>query len=227
MLGILQFLRPFQLGRSSSMAIANKDFEKQIWEQQVKSAIDNGMQFVPAGSISDLVENQVPTIRTLLPTASEDLIEFVCGRAQRLFLTLWWSRIAYNLSLTTILQDCLKSNFDDSHLPMEDITVPGTHECGKLIGKKTSLFGKWDCKHSSALNFFHSNEWDKSTVMRFQNDQWRFTAPVFSKKRILEELITGCTLPFTKKAEHERSGHFGSAREVALHSDHQDVVEPV
>jgi len=217
----------------SSTAGATADirnsYEEEIYSCREESEVDDRRLFIPARCIHELVEAQPATIRALLPTASQELIDFVCGPAQKLFLTLW--QAPYQPELVEVLEEFRSYDFDDEYLPIEDITDAGDHECKlHIIRRKRRVAGASEevtCKHSPVLDVFHHKRWTIGSLTQFRHRQWMFTAPIFTEDRILEELVTGCILPFTWKSRDERSGHFGTVQEVGLHIDHQDVLELV
>jgi hypothetical protein len=54
----------------------------------------------------------------------------------------------------------------------------------------------------------------------FENNQWRFLAPVFSDEKLLLDLKRDSILPFIDVDETVKSGAFGEVRKVDIHPAH-------
>jgi hypothetical protein len=77
------------------------------------------------------------------------------------------------------------------------------------------------------LDVCHDEFWWDYNLIRFRDQQWMFSSPLFNQNSFKKDLVEGCRLPFTSKGSHESDGHFGNVREVSLRMDHQNVVDKV
>jgi hypothetical protein len=212
----MSFLRPSNSTRSAEAA-----FEVEVNRASIPSKYDPG-EFVPESSISALVTPL--KIRPLVPNASPNLIEFICNKASKVFLTLWLGFPELRSELIDILTRFEKCGFDNNHLPIDDITREERCTEHGIEPPRT----KDKCQHSDALNVFHEEPWQLNNLKRFRLQQWMFSAPVFKEESFFKtNLVTGCILPFSSKGARERRGYFGTVYEVGLRMDHQDVISEV
>ncbi|KAM5348937.1 hypothetical protein ACJ41O_008760 [Fusarium nematophilum] len=185
---------------------ASKDevqkFRRKIRGSLVKSALGD-KKFLPRGEVSKLVTEK--TVKNLLPQASPSLVEFVCRRAQKAFLTVLW----HNTNLHAIMESFQSSGLTDKYLPIGDPKAENG-PCGMHDGGT--------CKHAKALDVFH--DWDDHEFSDFYKDQWTFCSPIFGKGGFRQELHANYILPFTWVSDDQKDGHFSSVFEAKLHADH-------
>ncbi|KAJ2995203.1 hypothetical protein NUW58_g1344 [Xylaria curta] len=190
-------------------------------------------QFMPESSIRRVLDN----IRfdVLLPGASEDLIDFICTDARKVFLIALVSLDCSGSNLLEVVKDFRKNAFTDSLLPVENIAIRGKCAHPKLC-RRTNSFdpysrdkGNASCAHLPALSSFHKKQWSVLGINHFYLFQWRLIAPVFKKESIQrfgQELPEYTILPLISKEEKPCSGHFSDVFRAQLHADHQDTLDP-
>jgi hypothetical protein len=208
-----------------SMAVTLESFRKEISRLLVRSAFDN-KKFLPEASISQLVTEE--RVGALLQGASPGLVQFVCNRARRVFLTVLWS-CDESLRLVSVIESFRHHKLTDDVLPVEDVTVDGKCKadaiCPSADGSQQE--GKLECTHDAALNVFHNYPWDSCKVERFCQNQWMFSSPVFKTTEFKQILDANSILPFTAVGNKPREGHFSIVRYAELRVDHQDEFQPV
>lgn len=185
-----------------------EDFQEKIENSLILGKIDKDKEFMPEGQFSKLVTKD--ELKSLLPSASSSLIDFVCRRLRRVFLIIVICRSESD-NLLPLIQSCQDSGMTDDHLPIENIARNRT--C-----KSFNRNSGGSCTHDSALDFFHK-DWKSLTIKRFFEAQWTFCSPVFNSEH-QPELEPHVTLPFTWVSETIEQGHFSQVREAMIHPDH-------
>jgi len=210
---------------ASPMAVTLDSFRKELYRLLVTSAF-NDKKFLPEASISQLVTEA--KVCALLQDASPGLVQFVCNRAKRVFLTVLWS-CDESLRLVSVIESFRQHELTDDVLPVEDITINGKCKADAICPSTDSpqQAGKLECTHDAALNVFHNNPWDSCKVERFRQNQWMFSAAVFKKTEFKQTLDANSILPFTSVGNEPREGHFSIVRYAELRVDHQDEFQPV
>lgn len=199
------------------------NFREMIASFLVESSLDD-KRFLPESSISQLIT--VARVKELLPSASVDLVQFVCGRARRVFLTVLWSYDSFGSELVSLTESLRQHGMNDNILPIEDITIGG--KC-KVWGIGTSSNdsqheqGKEpECTHDVTLNVFHSSFWHPRNFSLFQDNQWMFSSPVFQKYATIHHFHERTILPFTWVSTESKEGSVSRVSEAKLRADHQD-----
>ncbi|KAK7404072.1 hypothetical protein QQX98_010158, partial [Neonectria punicea] len=173
-------------------------------EVKYRQGVLNHTRFLPTGAIQLLVTED--RVRRLLPGISSDLLYFACNTAPKIFLILW---DRFNSDFGDLLDIFFVEGFTDANLPLQDFRPI----CKEFDGK--------ECTHSSALDVFHREDWDRADIGRFLEAQWTFIAHVFTKND-LKNLESGCILPFTTMRNTFKHGTFGNVYEVTIPIDHLD-----
>lgn len=187
-----------------------------IVESLVKSGFDNEQRFLPERMVVELTTEE--RIRKLFPNATKELVDFICKGARRILLNIVFSTKWSEDKMLEIVEKFREHKITDDQLPIDDIASNGN--CQKFAKPPKSA-----CKHSRALDIFHT-KWKKSDVREFCQNQQQFNSPVFKKKdRLGKEFPRGCILPFTEVEYNVKHGHFSSVHEAKLRADHQDHFE--
>lgn len=197
--------------------IAN--FRRKIASLLVQSGLDD-KKFLPESSVSQLITEE--NVSALLRGASPGLVQFVCHRARRVFLTVLWSCDAPQL--ISVIESFRQHELTDNLFPIEDITINGKCRAEAIWASSSSSQqeGELECTHDAALNVFHDDPWESCTVGRFHQNQWMFSSPVFKKTDFKQTLDAGSILPFTSVSKECKEGHFSTVFEAKLRADHQD-----
>ncbi|KAF4950003.1 hypothetical protein FSARC_13322 [Fusarium sarcochroum] len=182
------------------------NFRKTVRHSLVRSAISKD-KFLPADEVSKLVTTA--KVNALLPQANKTLVEFICKRAKKLFLTASWQR----RDLQPLMEAFQKSGMTDEKLPICDLT--SEDESCKVHAEENQKA----CSHEKALDAFHS--WDGHDVSNFYRDQWIFCVPVFDMGNSTQVLNARYILPFTGKSDAQKDGHFSTVFEAEIHPSHQ------
>jgi hypothetical protein len=201
-----------------------RSFRKEIWASLVESGFD-GKKFLPEACISRLVTEE--KVGALLQDASPDLVQFVCSRARRVFLT---ALLSCDMSqLVSFIESFRQHDLSDDVLPIEDITTNGKCKANNIWMSTDSpqQEGKLECTHNPALNVFHDNRWDPCDVGLFHQSQWTFFSPVFKKTEFKQILDANSILPFTWMGNEPKEGHFSVVFDAKLRADHQEEFNPV
>jgi len=188
--------------------MARAEFTDRIIDSLKESRFSAGRRFAPEDAIRDLVTKS--SFREIVPSASADLVEFVCNDAKRVFLTFWKGCRGLHDRAAEILEAFRAAQFSDSKLPIEDITTSGN--CRKKEGQ---------CTHAEVLNVFHTSCWERGDIDDFVNTQWTFIAHVFGSEA-MADLHPNCILPLTFYKDHGKHGSFGSVYETAIFRGHLD-----
>ncbi len=197
------------------------NFNTTATDMMVKSAFDNH-KFLPKDRISELFKDD-RAILSMLPDASELLIDFICRRARRVFLTALSSDL--NASLLVSLLGCFKQRgLTDAYFPIDNIVENGSCRY---------MYEGGVCTHDDKLNAFHDmddknyDDWDLyHKVKCFCDRQWKFCAPVFNEKDFTRVFGEDFILPFIEMNYHGR-GHFSTVHRAKLHVDHQEGLQRV
>jgi serine/threonine protein kinase len=214
----------FKPSSASPTTVTLDSFRKEISGQLVESAFFGNKKFLPESSISKLVTEA--KVGALLQGALPGLVQFVCNRARRVFLTVLWS-CDESLRLVSVIESFRQHELTDDVLPVEDITIKGRCKADAICPDSRQQEGKLKCTHDAALNVFHNNPWDPCKVERFLQNQWMFSSPVFKKTEFKQILDANSILPFIWVSSEPRDGHFSIVRYAELHVDHQDELEAV
>lgn len=189
-----------------------RDFRTKISNLLVHSALDND-DFLPEGYVSQLITGE--NVSSLLPGAPPSLVQFVCHRARKVFLTVLWCCDASQIG--SVMESFRQHELTDDHLPIDNIAKDGTCMAEEEL----------ECTHDVALDAFHHDPWEPHNVSHFYKDQWIFCSPVFKKTDFKQKLKAGSILPFTWVSKNQMEGHFSTVFEAKLHADHQDEFSRV
>lgn len=174
------------------------------------SALDgsHGRKFLPAHQVRVFVTTA--TLRSVLPNASQEVIDFVRDRAPKLFLTLVLQPDADD-ALESLMKACWEHKFTDELLPVDHTKLNctgGEHaKCGET--------------HAEAFNIFHNEVWNY--IHNFEFEQGIFLSPVFTRDKFVYKLGAQCVLPITRMSKVTAGGHFSTVFEAWVHPDHHDV----
>ncbi|KAM6506304.1 hypothetical protein FSOLCH5_013294 [Fusarium solani] len=150
------------------------------------------------------------TVRQMMPRASDDLVEFVCSHARKVFLTTLHSR--HDRVHAAMSSFCAHGITDDA-LPIKAL-IKARDICEPPTEKGTAT----KCLHKTAWPCFES--WECCEISDFQKSQWVFCAPVFMESDSLLELEESHVLPFTSVNEIGTGGHFSTVSRAKIHPDH-------
>ncbi|CAI9634730.1 unnamed protein product [Alternaria burnsii] len=164
--------------------------------------------FLPADKIAGFVEAK--RIRRVVGHTQffdrmEDLVRFVQGDAQRLFLTLVMME---SDALEQELKHFQDMGFDDSVLPIR--VDHRNHSAHSLLDP------------SSATRYPLPIKWKRKEKVCFEEYQRRFTAPVFGSPNTFHQFIPeGQRLPYLEVApKPTSSGYFGEVSKNIIHAKH-------
>ena len=137
-------------------------------------------------------------------------IDFIHREAGRFFAIL----VYIDIDLAPAVRSLRRYNLTDKFLPISRETIEDN--CDKADSDRS-------CTHESALDAFHRPPWDRVTLSKFHDAQWKFLTPVFSVDRPHLQLEPRCILPFTEVREG-RSTPFSNVYRVEIHHVHQNVL---
>lgn len=190
-----------------------------VADKLVKGAFSAGQEFLPNRDIAQLTTQE--TVREILPSASKELVDFICNGASRIFLTLCHS-IAEQ-KLMKYINWFFASNLTDASLPIDSMIFKDGR-CKRNLRKQPSgrESGKRqaECKHDAALKPFH--RWGEHERKSFFKEQHCFTSPSFMRSDLKQCLLEGSILPITWISSTAKDGHFSCVHEAKLRGDHQD-----
>jgi hypothetical protein len=162
-------------------------------------------QFLPEGCLQELLtsetiikELQDDLLASQCVDPPDDLIEmlvdFILQKAKKVFATTVLSGLRVG-RLTHSMFEFMDLEFTDDCLPV-------------TYGKMETIFSK-------------GTRWSPFTIHNFYREQWRFLAPVFSKKSFKVNLEPDHILPFIEKNNFGKEGAFGQVFQVQVHLAHQ------
>ncbi|KAH6652866.1 kinase-like domain-containing protein [Truncatella angustata] len=187
-------------------------------EAFVESAIDH-QDFLPQGSFQSLVTPE--RVKDVFDFSagkngiSPKLVNFVVQKARRLFAILAMT----GTEILPALESLRQYNFTDEDLPISRDTINDNCDITNTDRK---------CSHLPPFSVFHKPPWDRLTLLRFYNEQWKFLAPVFPNDCRNQQLSIKCILPFIKAplGGERKSSFFSDVYQVKIHPSHQDVHFP-
>jgi hypothetical protein len=194
-----------------------------------------------AGCLLDEAQNNLinqPTIRKVMPNASKELLDFVTGKAVKLFIVTMLVFGPYNgrETITSVMKSFERHGVDDSMLPIPEIgqTCVLNHEetTHKHISRKCSSNCDGarfeNCSHEQRLNVFHHRPWNLTTRLEFFNNQWKLLVPKFDKENFVREYRAEEVLPITEMDPRLKgSGYFGIIRKARIPASHQNILPSV
>jgi hypothetical protein len=142
---------------------------------------------------------------------SPELIDFIHREAGRFFAIL----VYIGIDLAPAIRSLRRYNLTDEYLPISKETIEDN--CDKADSDRR-------CIHGSSLYAFHRLPWDRITLSRVHDAQWKFLTPVFSADRPHFELEPSRILPFTEVREEYRSSYVSTIYRVQIHPGNQDVL---
>ncbi|KAI8665084.1 Protein kinase domain-containing protein [Fusarium sp. Ph1] len=169
-----------------------------------QSALAPANSFLPEGKVPSLVTTE--TVKRLMPRASDDLVEFVCIHAKKVFLTTLLSR---HDTIHAAMSSFCEHRIMDNALPIQALT----RACDVC-----ELPTEGECHHKTEWPCFQS--WECCEISNFQKSQWVFCAPVFMENDSLLRLEESHVLPFTSVDEIGTGGHFSTVSRAKIHPDH-------
>ena len=176
--------------------------------QACKPSALSGDSFLPEGMVLSLVTTE--TVRQMMPRASDDLVEFVCSHARKVFLTTLHSR--HDRVHAAMNSFCAHGITDDA------LSIKALIKARDICEPPTEKGTATKCLHKTAWPCFES--WECCEISDFQKSQWVFCAPVFMESDSLLELEESHVLPFTSVDEIGTGGHFGTVSRAKIHPDH-------
>jgi hypothetical protein len=172
----------------------------------------NNKEYVPRRCFQEQVTPA--TIRRCLPTASDELLDFVSSSATKIFAILVYGCfLPDGISLESALQTCRDGRLNDSKLPLprypEDCVCDGDGDF---------------CRH--AMVRYIKGKWKVHGWKQFYAHQWMFLAVEFEAGKFDYDLDEECILPIKLRRGHN-AGAFGDVREGELNPDHAGESEQV
>lgn len=178
-----------------------------------KFTYNNGKMFLPLESLQSLLTKE--NIEKELSGASNELVDFIDQKAKRTFAIVLNSMVTQpKHTITSVMESCKNSGFDDKSLPIQKELLDGQLEsCPD------------DCagKHAPALEAFHHRIL-KRAISTFSEAQWTFLAPEFPLQKDRRTLHGKCILPFTTCEDYKREGGFSKVCKATLRVDHIKVM---
>ncbi|XXH04156.1 hypothetical protein Hte_010569 [Hypoxylon texense] len=155
-----------------------KGLRESIMKAFVESAIDH-QDFLPRDSFESLITPQCVQIVIESSAGKErispSLAEFVFQKARKIFAIL----AITSTEILPAFESLRQYNFTDEDLPISRDTADDNCDINDTDR---------ECTHSLPFHVFHHPPWDRSTIMRFYNEQWKFLAPVFTHNRLTQQL---------------------------------------
>ncbi|KAH8699354.1 hypothetical protein GQ44DRAFT_832153 [Phaeosphaeriaceae sp. PMI808] len=186
-----------------------EDLSGSLRAEMVQSAFD-GRQFLPRGALDHLVTQQ--SVRVAMdidqPTERNTILEeYIMSNARAVFAIAVYIRLP---RLCKALRLFLENDFGDANLPIDMWS-------GELIKSKSKNhpFVAMERPSRRATNRI----WTWSRIYDFQEEQWKFIAPVISTSIATYDMGERI-MPFIKKHANRREGSFAVVSQYEIHRDH-------
>ncbi|KAF2964284.1 hypothetical protein GQX73_g9293 [Xylaria multiplex] len=169
---------------------------------------NNGKDFLPLDSFELLFSKD--NIQKDLPSASDDLVDFVHKKARRTFATVLCTLVGHSKdSITSVMKSFQTHGFDDNCLPIKEQLKACPNDYSEIYALSLAVF-------DAPLM--------RQCFNRFSTYQWVFLVPKFPLEKGSRELDRNCILPFTESGEDKKEGTFGEVTRFKLRVDHQELI---
>ena len=183
-----------------------------ILSKLVRSEYDR-KDFLPEDSFRVILNRE--TIQHCLPTASEDLINFIDEKGKRMFATVLSCTDLDSAELVLLLESFRYQQFCDLDFPVARQCPPKCKD-----QNRAHLHSLTPLKQSIVYHPF----WKPHMVRLVYHQQWVFLAPIFSKSVFVYELYDDHILPFTSLSDVGNEGAFSRVHMATMPAEHQDAL---
>lgn len=215
---------PVAQARTSSLSASEIATNLECLKEDITSAmpaieLDKSCYYLPEKRLFEIVTRD--RIESILPDATDDLVDFILGEGLRLFV------VAVNslpvAQITGVMGVFKAHGLQDDDLPIEEIG----NVCQAIPNAKGPIPEAENCQHDSKLDAFHHYPWTLSNRRSFCTAQWGVLVPLLTMDRF-EKFETNRILPITQKnARSVGGGHFSQVFKAKLLADYQDHFEKV
>lgn len=191
--------------QQASFSDSPLDLSSRVIRHHQTSAFPTNAKFVPTSIIPVLVT--APVVRQELEIqpenteAQEELVQWICGPAKRVFLT----TVSLDMNpkdLLDVMEKFRRHGLSDESLATENI-----------------------CDHPRFKSVFTGGIWRGRKKHIFNGTRWEFLAPVFEKNVFRPpDMPADMTLPFLEYGKEHREGGFASVCQAVIHRDHHDYT---
>ncbi|OTA65407.1 HET-domain-containing protein [Hypoxylon sp. EC38] len=187
------------------------DYLKKEIEKNLVNCVElvGTRKFLPENRIAPLMTRQNIEIEltTYNVPLTGDLLDFIQGRATRVFLILVYIR------KVGLILDFIQHGFYDEHLPITTELCESS-ENGQIVHSIDEDHCQLPSQH---WEFF--SRWESFAVEYFPDKQWIFLAPVFRTQKFYQRLDNYRPLPFID-AHESSEGRFSIVHQVSIPEMH-------
>lgn len=210
------------------MRLLFESFKEEVVRELNKHTIGLHQQkhFLPARSRRALVTRD--RLKELLPDNEDAHIRWLLENGQIILLISLLSLNHYE-EFADALTWFQNQHFDDSYLPIPDLTVAQEELCkcdGNSDGNDAldkdsgSTLGMLPCHHQRFERAFSLSCWGLLSKRNFYNEQWSFLLPHFDSATFVYELDGNRILPFLVEPQNNaRTGGFGDVVHAQIPSE--------
>lgn len=177
--------------------------------------------YLPESSLTYLITPK--NVRADQANATPDLVDFICTKATRVFVTVLMclDSETYELDVVPTMSLMQRHGFTDQFLPISRSTFAHFSD-----SSSSGAAHRIDCSHDAALDVFHDTAFTKASLRQFFHTQWKFLAPIFTEGSQQMQLSDECPLPITniKLGGVENDSW---VYKVQIHPDHQRILPAV
>lgn len=205
---------------AGEIAVNLERLQEDITKAMPEITLDKKCHYLPEKRLLEMVTRE--RIKSILPDAIDDLVDFILEDGLRLFV------VAVNsLSIASHIMEAMRvfqtHGLHDEDLPIEEIDTV----CKAIPTSEGPSSDTADCSHDNKMDAFHHYPWTWKNRRSFCTEQWGVLVPRLTMNQF-EKFETNRILPITQKnARSVGGGHFSQVFKAKLLAEYQDSHEQV